>query len=174
MYGMLVPVGGGDPIPLQKEEILVGRKDDCDIVLRFGNVSSKHCRLVLSNGYWYVLDMNSKNGVKVNGVKVTDHRVDPGAILAISKHLFKLQYDPAANGAIGQPLNNVLYEVNIFSRSLMERAGLQHAAPKTKKSGHAVSDIPAAAPKNQKSGNTALSPTPPNIKKDYFSRLKFD
>ena len=41
-FGELVPVGGGDPIPLLKKTLLVGRRETCDVVLRFANVSSNH------------------------------------------------------------------------------------------------------------------------------------
>ncbi len=34
-YGELVPDGGGDPIPLLREKLTVGRRESCDIVLRF-------------------------------------------------------------------------------------------------------------------------------------------
>jgi adenylate cyclase len=125
MYGFLTPVGGGDPFPLSKREIVVGRHRSCDIVLNFHNVSGKHCQLVLSEGYWYILDLQSTNGVKVNGNKVTDSRVDPGATLAISKHFFKIQYDPHQNGATGLPPNRMLRGDDILSQSLMQRAGLE-------------------------------------------------
>ena len=48
MYGELVPVGGGDPIPLLKKSLLVGRRESCDIVLRFSNVSAHHCQLTVN------------------------------------------------------------------------------------------------------------------------------
>ena len=48
MYGELVPQGGGDPIPLLKKSLLVGRRESCDIVLRFSNVSAHHCQLTVS------------------------------------------------------------------------------------------------------------------------------
>jgi len=72
MLGELMPQGGGDPIPLLKEVLLVGRRESCDIVLRFANVSAHHCQLVLSGGYWYVKDLKSSNGVKVNGVRIAE------------------------------------------------------------------------------------------------------
>ena len=77
MYGELIPVGGGDPIPLLKKNLLVGRRESCDIVLRFSNVSAHHCQLVCNGGYWYVKDLKSRNGVKVNGLRVRK-RLDPG------------------------------------------------------------------------------------------------
>ena len=78
MYGELTPQGGGDPIPLLKETLTIGRRESCDIVLRFGNVSGQHCQLSLENGYWFVQDNNSQNGTKVNGVRVVRKRLDPG------------------------------------------------------------------------------------------------
>ena len=167
MYGMLVPVGGGDPIPLRKPEILIGRRNGCDIVLGFGNVSGKHCQLVLSYGYWYILDLNSTNGVKVNGTKVTDHRLDPGATLAISKHVFKIQYDPAANGATGPPPADVLREDNILSRSLMEKAGLQRPSFVREEVGSTIPDMTAVVVSEP-------APSGERKKKDFFGQLKFD
>jgi hypothetical protein len=45
----------------------VGRRESCDIVLRFSNVSGQHCQLLLEGGYWFVQDNNSQNGTKVAG-----------------------------------------------------------------------------------------------------------
>ena len=36
MYGELVPVGGGDPIPMMKKRLRIGRREGCDIVLNYG------------------------------------------------------------------------------------------------------------------------------------------
>ena len=48
--GELVPVGGGDAIPLLQEVLTVGRRESCEICLAFQNVSSKHCEFVYANG----------------------------------------------------------------------------------------------------------------------------
>ena len=130
MYGELIPVGGGDAIPLFKKGLLVGRRESCDIVLRFSNVSAHHCQLSVSAGYWYVRDLQSRNGVKVNGVRVTDKRVDPGDILSIARHKYEVRYSPIDLGALGPPPAEVL-ESTIFGQSLLERAGLEqrHFAP---------------------------------------------
>jgi len=128
MYGQLIPLGGGDPIPLLKKRILVGRRESCDIVLRFSNVSAQHCELFVVSGYWYVRDLNSTNGVKVNGARVRERRLDPGCILAIAKHQYEVRYSPVELGAVGPPPPEVL-ETDIFSRSLLERAGLVRTKP---------------------------------------------
>jgi hypothetical protein len=124
MYGELIPLGGGDPIPLLKKQLLVGRRESCDIVLRFANVSAHHCQLFVNGGYWYIRDMKSRNGVKVNGIGVQEKRVDPGDALAIAKHKYKLAYSPADLGAVGPPPADDLPQ-EIMRESLLSRAGLQ-------------------------------------------------
>ncbi len=133
MYGELLPVGGGDPIPLLKKVLLVGRRESCDIVLRFSNVSAHHCQLTVNGGYWHVRDLQSRNGVKVNGVRVGEKRLDPGDILSVAKHKYQVKYAPVELGAVGPPPPEVP-EADVFSKSLLERAGLErrkimHAPP---------------------------------------------
>jgi adenylate cyclase len=123
MYGELVPQGGGDAIPLKKKSVLIGRRESCDIVLRFTNVSAHHCQLTVNGGYWYVKDLQSKNGVKVNDIRVTERRLDPGDTLSVAKHVYEVQYSPVDLGAVGPPPNDDM-KSNIFGRSLLERAGL--------------------------------------------------
>jgi adenylate cyclase len=126
MYGELIPLGGGDPIPLLKQKVLIGRREKCDIVLRFPNVSAHHCEMYLSNGYWYIVDLNSRNGVKVNNIRVEagEKRIDPGDSVSIARHKFELRYSPAALGAVGPPPKED--EIGqVMGRSLLERAGLK-------------------------------------------------
>jgi hypothetical protein len=68
--------------------------------------------------------MNSRNGVKVNNVRIeAQKRVDPGDVISIAKHRFELRYFPADLGAIGPPPDDDGQEA-VFSKSLLERAGL--------------------------------------------------
>ena len=124
MYGELVPLGGGDPIPLLKRSLLVGRRESCDIVLRFSNVSAHHCQLTVTGGYWYVRDLNSRNGIKVNGSRVAEKRIDPGDVVSVAKHKYEMKYSPVDLGAVGPPPPDVT-DGDIFKKSLLERAGLE-------------------------------------------------
>jgi adenylate cyclase len=127
MYGELIPIGGGDPIPLpdpkRKKQLLIGRRESCDIVLRFANVSAHHCQLQHDSGYWYVRDLQSRNGIKINDVRVQERRLDPGDILAVAKHKYRVEYDPAELGAVGPPPADNLSQ-EIMRESLLSRAGL--------------------------------------------------
>ena len=118
MFGTLIPAGGGDPIPLRKNVLIVGRRPSCDIQLDYPNVSSKHCEMAFVNGYWRLRDMNSSNGIKVNGVRIEDEKfVQPGDAIAFGKHKFEIEYTPDPNAAPPE-------EVDPFSMSLLEKAGL--------------------------------------------------
>ena len=133
MLGVLEPYRGGDDIPLRKPEMVIGRSEKNDVVLRFADVSGKHCRLVLSRGYWYAEDLGSTNGTKVNGFRTQDHRVDPGSRVSFGKHEFILRYDPVKNGAQGEIPPDFL-DNDVFQKSLLERAGVSKqvkAMPKT-------------------------------------------
>jgi adenylate cyclase len=120
-FGELQPVGGGDPIPLLKETLIVGRRESSDIVLRFPNVSGTHCELSLVHGHWVVKDLGSSNGTKVNGTRVSEGRVEPGDRLSIGRHEYEVCYTPGtASAGFGAPLRD------IFSRSLLATAGLEN------------------------------------------------
>jgi len=130
MFGTLIPLGGGDPIPLpnpkQKNKLLIGRRESCDIVLRFANVSAHHCQLMCDGGYWYVRDLQSRNGIKINDIRIQEQkRVDPGDILSVAKHKYRVEYDPIELGAVGPPPADNLSQ-EIMGESLLSRAGLNH------------------------------------------------
>ena len=90
----LRPVGGGDPIPLLRTLLVIGRKESCNIVLRFPNVSAEHCRLSLVNGRWFVQDLGSRNGTKVDGHAVRESRIEPGSRLSVAGHEYEMAYVP--------------------------------------------------------------------------------
>ncbi len=140
MYGELIPVGGGDTIPLLKKTLLVGRRESCDIVLRFPNVSAHHCQLQIENGYWYIRDQKSRNGLKVNGTRYQERRLDPGDMLSISTHRYTVQYSPAELGAVGPPPQQGTPTAEIFSKSLLERAGLAKEPRKSENNRYDVSN----------------------------------
>jgi adenylate cyclase len=122
MYGELVPQGGGDPVPLLQTKLLIGRRDSCDIALRFPNVSSRHCELELVSGYWLVRDLGSSNGTKVNGVRVRSKWVLPGDELAVAKHRYKIDYNLTPGTPPPPPIEDDDH-VDLGA-SLMEKAGL--------------------------------------------------
>lgn len=122
-FGELIPKGAGDPIPLLKKNLLIGRRESCDICLRFGNISAHHCEMTLEGGYWFVKDLNSQNGTRVNGYRVTKRRLDPNDVLTVAKYQYEIKYSPSDLGAVGPPPDGGDLE-DILGSSLMDSAGL--------------------------------------------------
>jgi adenylate cyclase len=124
-YGELLPVGGGDPIPLLKPTLLVGRRESCDIVLRFPNVSGTHCELSITDGHWTVKDLNSSNGTKVNGSRISEGHLNPGDRVSIGRHEYEVCYSPDSIGGVAGSFSSSPLR-DIFSKSLLASAGLEN------------------------------------------------
>ncbi len=118
--GELVPVGGGDPIPLIREKLVVGRRESCDIPMRFPNISGRHCELNYRNGYWFIRDLGSTNGVKVNGTRVQEKLLHPSDKIAIGKRVYMINYELPAGRVAQEEV-----EEDIMSKSLLQKAGLE-------------------------------------------------
>lgn len=128
VLGVLTPIAGGDPIELTIDEVIVGRRDSCDLILSHPNVSSTHCRLSFRMGKWIVEDLRSSNGVKVNGERIlpaTPRPLSPGDEVSFAKHAYVLEYTPGEGAEFVDEIQDV------FAQSLMEKAGLQK--PKARK-----------------------------------------
>lgn len=135
--GRLVPTGGGDDIPLLKETLVVGRRPSNDIVLKFPNVSTTHCELELRGGYWFVQDLGSSNGIKVNGMRCTSKHLMPGDELSIARNTYTIEYEADEGMAVPE-------DENPFGMSLMEKAGIEKSQrPKREAPQTPLSDAPA-------------------------------
>ncbi len=120
LNGYLVPVGGGDDIPLIRAVLTVGRRESCDVCMRFPNISGLHCELTFRDGYWYIRDLNSTNGVKVNNTRVQEKVLLPSDVLTIGKRKYTIEYTmPADKRVPDEELTDVMGE------SLLEKAGLE-------------------------------------------------
>ena len=85
----LAGVGVGLPIPLIRKRMVIGRLDSCDIVLKFPDVSDKHCELTYVDGQWLIRDLQTVNGIRINGSEVTQAQtLRPGDQIAIAGEIF--------------------------------------------------------------------------------------
>jgi len=80
----LVDSESGQEIHLpQQDEIILGRSKQCDLVLNDNAVSRKHARIYRIGSQWFVEDLGSTNGVKVNGKKTDQHMLAEGDTLQL-------------------------------------------------------------------------------------------
>jgi adenylate cyclase len=122
--GELIPELGGDTIPLIRDTLTIGRRETCDICLRFPNISGTHCELAFVDGFWMIRDLGSTNGIKVNGMKVPKKLLRPGDKISIAKKTFTIEYDPPASKRAMEEMLEDMDEEAIMGQSLLERAGL--------------------------------------------------
>jgi len=126
--GQLIPIGGGDAIPLVRSPMVLGRRESCDICLRFPNISGRHCELYFKDGFWMIRDLNSTNGLKVNGEKLPPGGkkiLAPTDTITIAKRDFKIEYEPADRLSRIEELMEE-EEEDIMGVPLLEKAGLEH------------------------------------------------
>ena len=74
MEVQLVVAGGskaGQTIPIQGPKFLIGRADDCHLKPRSELISRYHCAIISEDGYVAIRDLGSKNGVYLNGERVS-------------------------------------------------------------------------------------------------------
>jgi pSer/pThr/pTyr-binding forkhead associated (FHA) protein len=59
----------GSIIPI-RSDVTIGRKDDNSIVLSDQHVSGNHAKIVVRNNLLFIEDLNSTNGIYLNGNKI--------------------------------------------------------------------------------------------------------
>jgi pSer/pThr/pTyr-binding forkhead associated (FHA) protein len=87
----LVLLPKGVRLELTKPDVLVGRHSDMDVRLPLPDVSRRHCRFVFTNSGWQVVDLNSLNGVHLNGKRVAHATLRNGDRLRIGGFLFEVE-----------------------------------------------------------------------------------
>lgn len=118
--GMLIPCGGGPSIALRRPSFVIGRSPACDLVIPQKSVSSRHCSLNLTEGYWQMTDLDSTNGTTIDGMRYLKKWVLPGSVLGVPGKRYRLEYQPKGD----QPSLSQDDEVVLPHRSLLEMAGI--------------------------------------------------
>lgn len=72
MYKLVIQDDEGKTtvVPLIRDELTIGRKEGNTIRLTERNVSRRHARLIRQNGSITIEDLNSYNGIRVNGSRI--------------------------------------------------------------------------------------------------------
>ncbi|MBI4582609.1 MAG: SpoIIE family protein phosphatase [Planctomycetes bacterium] len=69
-YLEIVEGSPSGPVHLQSAEVLIGRGESCDLVLKGRSVSRSHARLSCQGGAFFIEDMNSRYGTYLNGARI--------------------------------------------------------------------------------------------------------
>ena len=79
-----------EPVESPVESWIIGRAPDCDLVSPEPTVSGHHCRLIRQGQHQWVEDLNSPNGVYVNGERVPAGQtvyLQPGSQVTLGRQI---------------------------------------------------------------------------------------
>jgi predicted component of type VI protein secretion system len=90
----------GPSILLDKPILLLGRHPECDIQIDSRKISRRHCCIAQVDNFFVVRDLGSTNGVRINGVRVLEGRLNDGDELTIGTTRYQVTWEASAvNGA---------------------------------------------------------------------------
>jgi len=78
----------GKEFVFDQSSVVIGRTADCDVILYDPGVSRKHARIFSQGRAYYVEDMGSSNGTKVNGSVVKKKQLSDGDAVALGPVVF--------------------------------------------------------------------------------------
>jgi len=102
-----------------KGETSIGRTEGNDIVLNHPSVSRKHAKFEPRNEVWWIVDLKSTNGVKLNGNVVAEAQVHVGDKISIGSVQLELKPQPSVNfsneSMFDNPSGTVIRRISDFN-----------------------------------------------------------
>ena len=97
--------------------------------------------MTVEHGYWFVRDLGSRNGTKVDGRSIVRKRLDPKCRISFAKHEYVVEYEPQDLGAYGPPPADDDHMEELMKSSLMDRAGLNRRSSSEPSKNRNVTDL---------------------------------
>jgi adenylate cyclase len=89
------PLGRRKVFELEADEVVVGRAADAALVLEDGHASRRHAAIARDSGRFIIRDLNSGNGLFVNGERVSQTQLTGGDVIQVGHS--RLVFDDAAS-----------------------------------------------------------------------------
>jgi len=77
--------------------LLIGRAQDCDLMLPHESVSRHHARVSQSRQGWMITDLDSKNGIKINTFRTAQQRLNDGDCIDLGTVRLQACIGPASS-----------------------------------------------------------------------------
>lgn len=110
-----------------KSDLAIGRTEGNDLVLNHPSVSRKHAKLESRDNRWWVVDLKSTNGVKVNGNLVSESQVNAGDKIHIGSVQLDLKALPSVDfsdqSMFDNPSGTVIRRISDFNSEFGLDAG---------------------------------------------------
>jgi len=78
---------------LSREMMVIGRRQDCDLMIPLGEISRKHCRIIRDGDALRLEDLGSSNGTFHNGRRIQEAVLEPGDTVQVGPVSFVVQID---------------------------------------------------------------------------------
>jgi len=62
-------------VPIEDKEIVLGRSNDCDVILSTEEISRHHAKIFIKEGAYIIADLKSLNGTYVNRQRIVEHKL---------------------------------------------------------------------------------------------------
>jgi pSer/pThr/pTyr-binding forkhead associated (FHA) protein len=79
----------GRDFAFEQPQVVIGRSSECDVVLYEVGVSRRHARIFAEDEHFFVEDLGSANGTKVNGQAVKKRKLVDGDAIGLGPVVFK-------------------------------------------------------------------------------------
>ncbi len=160
----------GREFNFEQDSVVIGRTEDCDVVLLEAGVSRKHARIFEAAGGIQIEDLGSSNGTKINGAVVKSKPLTTGDSIGIGPVVFKFTSKDAparpdkpedTDENLGAPLDEGDQSTRIISAEEVARKRTQLAEKKALVENNPTDKRPALLAKrsNSKKG-VALARVP--------------
>ena len=116
-------------------ELSIGRTEGNDIILNHPSVSRKHARIEPRNDKWWIVDLKSTNGVKINGNLVTDSPIKTGDKILVGSVQLEAKPLPSVNfsneSMFDNPSGTVIRRISDFNSEFgLDLAEAQKPVPR--------------------------------------------
>jgi adenylate cyclase len=102
-----------------KADVAIGRTEGNDLVLNHPSVSRKHAKLESRDNLWWIVDLKSTNGVKVNGNLITEAQVTAGDKIHVGSVQLDLKALPSVDfsdqSMFDNPSGTVIRRISDFN-----------------------------------------------------------
>ena len=119
----------GREFALEGGNIVIGRAPDCQIQIDQNSVSRAHVRIVQQGGRFLAQDLGSRNGMKINGIEMSEAELRSGDVLHVGEVQLRFRCDAAPDAGPQTALPENAESVRPLTGSDIVAAAQQTAPP---------------------------------------------
>ncbi|HVE73071.1 MAG TPA: adenylate/guanylate cyclase domain-containing protein [Thermoanaerobaculia bacterium] len=119
-----------------RSELSIGRTEGNDLVLNHPSVSRKHARIEVRDNHWWIVDIKSTNGVKLNGNLITESQISAGDKILIGSVQLDVKAMPSVEftgeSMFDNPSGTVIRRISDFNSEFgldLAELAQQHVRP---------------------------------------------